>query len=109
MGMNGWLAGEYIAAGIEQAGAGIREQAAASRDLASTKRLIASRNEIEEANAANLAEKHALRAALKKLDPSHPLLTNISLQERIKEAGVRSVAITNSWNSAREAGETFKY
>jgi len=105
----GWLAGEYIASGLDQAAAGIRANAEASASLDSTKKLIAAKEQIEQYNAANLAEKHALRAALRKLDPQHPLLINASLQERIKSAGVRAMAIADSWDAAREAGDSFKY
>jgi hypothetical protein len=35
-------------------------------------------------------------------------LTNKSLQERIKEAGEKSFAITDNWDAAREAGGSFK-
>lgn len=60
-------------------------------------------------NAANLAEKCALRAALRRLAPDHPLLTNADLRDKIHQAGVRAFSITNEWAAAREAGETFKY
>lgn len=107
--MSGWLKGEYIAAGIDQAAAGIRAEAAADAHLSDVRKLARQRDEMESHNAANLSEKHALRAALRKADPNHPLLTNTSLQERVKAAGSRALAMTNDWNAVREAGETFKY
>lgn len=105
----GWLAGEYIAAGIEQAGAGARAAAAGQAHLDDVMALKKAKERIEDANAGNLAEKHALRAALRELNPNHPLLQNVSLQERIKDAGIRAVAMTNDFDAARNAGETFKY
>ena len=110
MGMNGFLAGEYIASGLEQAAAGERALQAAREYGHVVDQLIACRGELkltEEANAANLAEKHALRAALRKRDPKHPLLTNISLQERIKDAGEAAFSLTRNWDAAREVGESF--
>lgn len=104
----GWLAGEYIASGLDQAAAGIRANAEASASLDSTRRLIALKDEAESFNAANLAEKQALRVALRKLDPKHPLLVNAALQEKVKSAGRAAFGITNNWDAAREAGETFK-
>jgi hypothetical protein len=66
-------------------------------------------DKIESTNAANFAEKHALRVALAKLDPKHPLVVNKVLQEKIKSAGRRALDITSSWNAVAEAGQTFKY
>ncbi len=109
MGLNGWLAGEYIASGIESA-------ARAQADLADTRRisnqidrLVAERDKAIYTNAANFAEKHALRAALKKLSPNHPLVVNIQLQEKIKETGKKVLSITDNWDAVSEAGATFKY
>ncbi len=105
----GLLAGDNIAMGMEQAFAGIRAEAEAKAELARTQKLENRAKQAEGNNAANLAEKHALREALRQLDPKHPLLTNIALQEKIKEAGRRALAMTNDYDSAREAGTTFKY
>jgi hypothetical protein len=113
----GWLAGEYIAAGIDQAAAGIREKASAQRHLndvrelvAQRDALIAERNEVYSTNGANFAEKHALRVALAKFDPNHPLITNKALQEKVQEAGMRTLVLTNNdWNAVAIAGQTFKY
>lgn len=103
----GWLAGEYIAAGIEQAGAGARAAAAGQAHLDDVTALARAKNVISNWNAGNLAEKQALREALRKLDPKHPLLVNTDLQERIKAAGQRAYGMTDDWNAAREAGGTF--
>jgi len=112
MGMNGWLAGGYIADGLNQAAAGQQALADAKSYVGVVNQLVEARQklaEVEDSNAGNLAEKHALRAALRNIDPKHPLIVNTSLQERIKEAGKKALAITNDWNASREAGESFKY
>lgn len=103
----GLLAGDNIAMGMEQAFAGMRAESESKRELERARKQAAAHDEILNANAGNLAEKHALRAALRAVCPNHPLLTNISLQERIKDAGQKAFAITNRWDAAREAGETF--
>lgn len=104
----GLLAGDNIAMGMEQAFAGIRAEAEAKHELERTRRLVAEIKRAEDDIAANLAEKQALREALRSLDPKHPLLTNIALQEKIKEAGRRALAMTNNFDSARDAGGSFK-
>lgn len=72
-------------------------------------RVAADFNTIKEWNAGNLAEKVALRAALAKLQPDHPLVVNAALQERIREAGCRAIALTDDWDAVREAGTSFRY
>jgi hypothetical protein len=101
--------GDAIAQGLEGAIRAGQDQREAESALVRTQNLAKRIDALENANAANLAEKHALRAALKRIEPNHPLLTNASLQERIKEAGKRAIAITSDFDSAREAGESFKY
>lgn len=66
-------------------------------------------NEIAAGNAGNLAEKMALREALRKLDPKHPLLTDENLQGRVQNAGIQALATTDNWEAVREAGAAFKY
>ena len=106
----GWLTGEYIAAGIDQAAAGIRENASAQRHLNDVRELVELKDQYYSTNAANFAEKHALRAALAKFDPNHPLITNKALQEKVQEAGRKTLALTNNdWNAVAIAGQTFKY
>lgn len=106
--MSGFWKGEAIAAGIAEGIAGLRAEADAQRDLDRTRRLVAEREEAESVNAMNLAEKAALREALKKFDPNHPLLTNKLLQEKIQQAGARALAMTNDQNAARAAGASFR-
>lgn len=61
-------------------------------------------------NAANYAEKHALRAALAKLDPTHPLLTNKALQEKIQGSGERIWILSKFDNeSVAKAGRDYQY
>lgn len=105
----GFWAGDAIAQSLESA-------TKAQIDLAQTERIGRRIAQLEKeldsvamSNAANLAEKQALRVALAKLDPNHPLLSNKILQEKIKEAGKRALAMTNNFDDAREAGGTFRY
>lgn len=79
------------------------------RELRDAEKTAAYIKEVEMANAGNLAEKQALRAALQKLAPNHPLLANTMLQEKIKEAGRRALALTDDWDAARDAGGSFRY
>lgn len=103
----GWLAGEYIAAGIEQAGAGARAAAAGQSHLDDVQKLTADLNELRLGNAGNLAEKYALREQLRLKDPNNALLVNTALQERVKAAGQKAFSLTNNWDAAREAGSSF--
>ncbi len=104
----GLLAGDNIAMGMEQAFAGIRAQAESKAELERTQRLVKKIEQYEGSIAANLAEKQALREALRRVDPKHPLLTNVALQEKVKEAGRRALALTNDFDSARDAGGSFQ-
>ena len=85
--------------------AGYRADAARMRE----KRHQAAVTELEDTNAANLAEKAALRVALGRYAPRHPLLTDKSLQERIQRAGTMALRHADNWDAARDAGATFKY
>jgi hypothetical protein len=61
-------------------------------------------------NAANYCEKHALRAALSKLDPKHPLVTNKLLQEKIQNAGERVWVMSKfDGDAVAKAGREYKY
>jgi hypothetical protein len=104
----GLWAGDAIATGMEMAAMGIRADAAASANLAQAQKMAKTIDILRDANAGNLAEKHALRVALRKLDPKHPLLDNTMLQEKIKDAGRRVLAISDSWDDVRAAGENYK-
>lgn len=104
----GFWAGDAIAAGIDMAAMGLRADAAASANLARVQEMVKTIDILRDANAGNLAEKHALRAALKKIQPNHPLLTNTMLQEKIKDAGRRVLAISDSWDDVRAAGDNYK-
>lgn len=104
----GLLAGDNIAMGMEQAFAGIRAEADSKAELERTQRLVKKIEQYEGSIAANLAEKQALREALRRVDPKHPLLTNVALQEKVKEAGRRALALTNDFDSARDAGGSFQ-
>lgn len=106
---NGFWAGDAIASGMRAAAdaqIGARE---AQRNYDQVTRLVNQRDEMTKSNAANFSEKHALRVALAKLDPTHPLLTNKSLQERIQNAGERALVLADDWNAVKAAGASFKY
>ncbi|MEJ8837550.1 hypothetical protein [Ramlibacter sp. AN1133] len=101
-------AGDLVQAIGDAAGAKARELQS-RREARDAEQLNEAVSKLREDNAANLAEKYALRAALAKLDPDHPLVVNAALRERIHQAGIRAIALTNDWEAAREAGETFRY
>jgi hypothetical protein len=79
----------------------------AQRRLADMQAIEMRIEDLRMANAGNLAEKQALREALAKLDPRHPLLLNTMLREKIQEAGRKALSLTNDWDAAREAGKSF--
>lgn len=94
---------------IGQAAESKAREIVSRRELRDAENTAAYIKEVEFYNAGNLAEKQALRAALRKLSPDHPLLTNTLLQEKIKEAGRRALALTDDWDAARDAGDSFRY
>lgn len=96
--MSGFWAGDAIAQTIDNA---------QLKELLYKKQHII--DSIAADNAANLAEKMALRKALAKHDPQHPLLINKELRERIHKAGENALSIKNDWDDCREAGEKFEY
>ncbi len=102
----GFWAGEAIATGLELA-------AAESGRLAAWQTANKLRQQLDElalGNAANLAEKGALRKALARYDPKHPLLTNAHLKERIHRAGERVYLLSEStWTDVLNAGRDFQY
>lgn len=106
---NGFWAGDAIAQSMQASIAAQQDAIDAKTRLSATQKLVAEKEKVEMFNAANLAEKQALRVALGKIEPNHPLLTNTMLQERIKEAGRRALAMTDNFDAAREAGGSFKY
>lgn len=105
----GFWAGDAISTGMDMAAMGMRANADASASLERTQKMVKTIDILRDGNAGNLAEKHALREALRKLDPKHPLLTNTMLQEKIKEEGRRVMSITDSWDDVRAVGDNYKY
>lgn len=109
----GYMAGGDIVDGIRQGVDGLLAARAAKQAAATSETLdlwIAAYNKKNLTNAANFAEKHALRAALSKLDPSHPLVTNKALQEKIQDAGERIAVISDfDYDAISKAGRDFKY
>jgi hypothetical protein len=64
-------------------------------------------NQLESANAGNLAEKHALRQQLARYAPNHPLLKNAQLIEKLREMGARALAINRNWDDVRAVGDNY--
>jgi hypothetical protein len=63
-----------------------------------------------EDNAGNLAEKTALREALAKFDPNHPLIKDRALVEQIHRTAARVVSSAKfHWDDVREVGKTLRY
>lgn len=65
---------------------------------------------LAEDNAANLAEKYALRKALEQFDPNHPLLKDQNLREAIHRDAIKVYHIQSSdWDDVRNVGSEYKY
>ncbi len=112
----GFWAADSIATGIEADIAARQHEAAMAamirdRDGYRTacENYKATIKELELANAANLAEKHALRVALAKFDPKHPLLVDEMLKKRVQDLGERAFSINQSYDDAARAGQKIKY
>ncbi len=112
----GFWAADSIATGIEADIAARQHEAAMAamvkdRDgyKAACEKYKAAWAQLELDNAANLAEKHALRAALAKFDPKHPLLVDEMLKKRVQELGERAFSINQSYDDAARAGQKLKY
>jgi hypothetical protein len=85
---------------------------AMSRTLAMSS--AAHRRDVTEAYcsvAEQLSEKYALREALRKFDPNHPLLVDADLREKIQEAGRDQYQSTTeqTWTDVGRAGLKVKY
>lgn len=78
-------------------------QVVAERDKA-----ISDLREVIGENGGNLALRYAFTTALAELDPSHPLVLDADLRERIARVGAQTVHATNDWDECREVGRTFK-
>lgn len=59
-------------------------------------------------NGGNLALRYAFTVALTELDPSHALVRDPELRERIAKLGADTVHATNDWDQCREVWRTFK-
>ena len=56
----------------------------------------------------SLALREALAAALRKVDPDHPLLKDTMLTERVRKAGIFACRMAGgNYQAARDAGESF--
>lgn len=81
----------------------IIDRIAAERDAA-----MAERKEYEQSNAGNLALRVAALKELEKLDPSHPLVRDAALRERIAKHAKDTINATHDWDEVRELGRTFQ-
>jgi hypothetical protein len=108
MGGYNWAADSLVQSVSDALGAQAAESRANIR-LREAERAATAFEELQFMNASNLAEKQALRAALMRVDPNHPLLQNMLLREKVQEAGARAFAITKDWDAVRAAGDSFKY
>jgi hypothetical protein len=61
-----------------------------------------------DSNAANLALRVAALNALAKVDPTHPLVRDADLRDRITRHAKHTIEATNDWDEVREVGRTFK-
>lgn len=77
----------------------------AEAHLSQVEELAQDRDEWAITNAANYTEKHALRAALSKIDPTHPLLVNKQLQEQIRNLGKRIASMGGSSEDMSQAAQ----
>jgi hypothetical protein len=106
--MNFWT-GDAIATGLELAATQVQSAKHEAYLVEKYNKLAQQYDEVSDANAGNLAEKIALRNALKELNPNHPLVANTALLERLRSAGKKALSLTNNWDAVREVGNTFKY
>lgn len=109
----GYWAGDAIATGLELA-ASEHGRAAAWETVNKIRKeydeLDAEYERLAVGNAANLAEKMALRKALARYDPKHPLLTNAHLKERIHRAAEQVYKLSDSsWVDVGNVGRDFLY
>jgi hypothetical protein len=59
-------------------------------------------------NAGNLALRVAAIKALEQVDPTHPLVRDAALRERIIKVAKDTINATNDWDEVREVGRTFQ-
>lgn len=69
---------------------------------------LSERNRYIEMNAGNLALRVAAVKALEKLDPTHPLVRDAALRERIIKVAKDTINASNDWDEVREVGRTFQ-
>lgn len=107
--MSGFWKADSLATGLELAATQVRNAKNEAFLLQQHNKVSREYDEICDANAGNLAEKIALRNALKQLNPNHPLVSNTALVERLRAAGQKALSLTNNWDAVRDVGNTFKY
>ncbi len=65
-------------------------------------------DEYRDSNAANLALRVAALQELEKLDPSHPLVRDAALRERIAKQAKDTINTTHDWDEVREVARRFQ-
>ncbi|MDF2461951.1 MAG: hypothetical protein K0Q43_186 [Ramlibacter sp.] len=109
---------DLFAQSLVDMGSAIRQRQAAERDADAREAAQAEEaavlakwqqayEQVCQANASNLAEKHALRQQLQRYAPNHPLLKNAQLIEKIREMGGRAFAINANFDDARQVGDSY--
>ncbi|CAN7358789.1 hypothetical protein [Variovorax sp. LjRoot178] len=63
---------------------------------------------LKEANAGNLAIKHLALRELKRIDPTHPLVRDAALREKIATAAEKVMKISDNWDDVRDFGLNYK-
>ena len=114
---SGFMAGGQIVDGIREGVDNVlasrkmkADAAEREKNAATLKVWVEAHKDMALSNAANYAEKHALRAALSRLDPSHPLVTNKALQEKIQNAAERVAVMSEfDYDSIMKVGRDYKY
>lgn len=107
--MSSFWKADSLATGLELAATQVRNAKDEAFLVQQYNKLAEQYDELRDANAGNLAEKLALRNALKQIQPNHPLVANTALLERLRAAGKRTMTLTKDWDAVREVGNTFKY
>ena len=107
---SGFMAGGQIVDGIREGVDNVLAIRKMKADAATLNEWAEALKKSRITNAANYAEKLALRAALERLDPNHPLIVNKALQEKIQDAGER-IAVMSDFNreAIGKAGRDYKY
>ncbi|MBS0454172.1 MAG: hypothetical protein JSS14_22960 [Proteobacteria bacterium] len=81
----------------------IIDSVAAERDQA-----LVRCKEYRDANAGNLALRVSALKELAKIDPTHPLVHDAALRERMFKHAANTINATSDWDQVRKFGQTFQ-